>query len=205
MQSVILFFSPLLWSVVLDGIGQLAMGTGKLYKISPSCAWIFLFSTLWLWNSRVLKSLQQISPETEEFHTTCLQRPTHNLSTLLSLWVCVKTNQSSLPLPPCFCNIPMEYHWGLLELQAAPSLHLLSSRERVVLSPQCTGHCVPLHPCHDSSPSSVATASYLMHPGSTSTHPHLHTWQLCAHSCLSKKRINHYPRAPRSMKEDKGW
>lgn len=116
LQSVLLFFSPLLWSVVLDGIGQLARGTGKLHKTSPSCAWIFLFSALWFWNSRVLKSLQQISPATEEFHTTCLQRPTHNLSTLHSLWVCVTTDQSSLSWPHCCSKVHTGYPWELLLL-----------------------------------------------------------------------------------------
>lgn len=88
---------------------------------------------------------------------------------------------------------------GLLELHAAPSFHLLWSWERVVLSPQCTGHCVPLHTCHDSSPDLVGIVNYLMQPDSTTTHPHLHTWNLLVHSRLPKRRISHYPWAPRTM------
>lgn len=93
------------------------------------------------------------------------------------------------------------YTWSIT---GAPSFHLLPSWKRVVLSPQCTGHCVPLHTCHDSSPNSVATVNYLMQPDCTTTHPHLHTWQLCAHSWLSKRRISHYLWAPRTTKDKRG-
>lgn len=97
----------LLWSTVPDGMGQFARERVKLYRNFPSCVWIFLFSTLWLWNSRVLKSLQQISPETEEFHTTCLQRPTHNLYTPFTPRAC--QNWSEQPVSP---TLLLQHHWG---------------------------------------------------------------------------------------------
>lgn len=203
MQSVILLFSPLLWSAVLDGIGKLARGTWKLYKTFPSCAWIFLSSTLWLWSSRVLKSKSHLKPRNFTLHAhKSLHQPLYTPFTLS-----VHQNGSEQPvftslLLQCAHGVPL----GLLELQAAPSLHLLSSWERVLLSPQCTGSCVPVPAYHDSSPNLVATFDYLMHPDSTATHPHLHTWQLCVHSCLSKRRISisYYPRAPMIVKKDKG-
>lgn len=203
LQSVILFLSPLLWSVVLDGIGQLARGMGKLYKTFHSCARIFLSSTI---VTLKFKSPQEFTANltwnwgvSHYLLTKAYTQPLYNPFTLS---MCQNASE------PVFTSLILQcthgVSLGLLELQAAFSLHLPSSWERVVLSLQCTRYCVPLHTCHDSSPNAVATGNYLMPPDSTTTPHHLHTWQLCVHSYLSKRRISHYPWAPRIMKSDNG-
>lgn len=103
------------------------------------------------------------------------------------------------------------YHWGqpaasVPRAVLASSLPLLSSWERggqksSMLSPQCTGHCVPVMAVLQThQPLSIFNAQ---HPDSTATHSHRHAWQFCVYFSLSKRRITHKPWAP-NKQEDAG-
>lgn len=115
-------------------MGQLARGTVKLYRHFPSCAWIFLFSTLTLKFRSPQELTENLAWNWGILHRVLTKAYTHNLSTLLTLWVCVKTDKSSLSLLNCFYYIHMLVSSGtascLSNQQLASSLPLLSSWER---------------------------------------------------------------------------